>query len=123
LVSVQNENILFTNMKFKCFKIYFKTSNYGFQNSITHSNIIWLKSYYIEIEDYAYDSKYVSEFGYHLLSQSNRRLNILYTKCIYKFINLNLNSMLLKKLNIYQNSEKEFWRYIIREHNCANAIV
>jgi hypothetical protein len=51
---VQNEHILFTNIKFKCFKI--KASKYGIQNSISHSKIIWLKSYYIITEAYPYDS-------------------------------------------------------------------
>jgi hypothetical protein len=55
---VQNYNILFQNMKFKWFKIYFKTSKYGIQNSISHSKIIWLKSYYIQTD---YDSKTVSQ--------------------------------------------------------------
>jgi hypothetical protein len=57
-------------MKFKWFKIYIKTSEYGIQNCISHSKIIWLKSNYIQTE--AWLQNRVSEFGYHLLFQSNR---------------------------------------------------
>jgi hypothetical protein len=66
--------------------MYFKTSKYSIQNSISHSKIIWLQSYYIQTEALPYaKEKNVSEYGYHFLFESNRWFKFSYTKSILKF--------------------------------------